>query len=323
MKKLRRRELYLVAILAAIVIVMSIGNAKFLSARNLQNIVSNNFEVGLICISMTMVILMAGMDMSVGSIAGFAGMLVSVLIVRQSMDVTAAILLCVIACAVIGAINGLMVIHISNANPMIITIGMMVLLRAVCRLFTEGYPVSGFPDSFNALSDGTIGGIKITVFILFLGIALGQWVLSKTLPGTYLYAIGNNEQSARFCGIKVAKVKFFTYVLSAVVAGMAGVFLTSRLQTGQPDGGEGYHMEAIAAIVIGGTSISGGEGNMIGTLLGFLIIASLKNGLSLLGVAPLTQMIFTGIVLLFTIFVNNVRKERESKRAQMRQLEHE
>lgn len=309
------RELCLAGILLIICICMTTGNSQFLSLRNFKNIIVSNFEIGLVCISMTYVILMAGMDMSVGSIAGLANMLVGIFAVKLGMSIPVAILLAIGAGLLVGLLNGIMVVKLENSNPMIITIGTMVLVRAVCTLMTEGWTISGFSDSFRAVSYGMLAGFNNTVLLLFLFMFLGQWILKRTMAGMYLYAIGNNEQSTYYAGVKVKKVKLVIYLFSAFMSSLAGIFLASRMMTSTPDAGDGYHMEAIAAIVIGGTSISGGEGNMVGTLLGFLIIATLKNGLGLMGVSSLTQMIFIGVVLIITILINNILKKQQEKKS--------
>jgi ribose/xylose/arabinose/galactoside ABC-type transport system permease subunit len=298
---------------------MSAGNPKFLSMGNLRNIILSNFEIGLVCVTMTFVILTAGMDMSVGSIAGLANMLVGYFAVTLGWSLPLAILAALAVGALVGVLNGFLVITMENSNPMIITIGTMVLVRAVCTFLTKGWTISGFPAAFRALSYGRLAGINITIILLFVLMLAGQWILSRTTIGTYTYAIGNNEKSTFFSGIKVRKMKFFLYIASALMASTAGIFLASRMQTSFPDAGDGYHMDAIAAIVIGGTSISGGEGNMIGTLLGFFIIAALKNGLSLMGVPALTQMIYIGLVLILTILINNLIKKRRERKSLMEQ----
>ncbi|MEG1516300.1 MAG: ABC transporter permease [Clostridia bacterium] len=309
------RQFYLLAVLAVIVVVFSVGSPKYLTWGNISNIIANNFEIGLVAVAMTMVILMGGMDMSVGSIVALSSILVGTFNITLGLNLLVSILLALLAGVLIGALNGALVIWLDNANPMIITIGTMVLFGALATLITEGWTISGFDKSFVAISYTTFGGIKLTILLLLALIALGQWVLTRTMFGNFLYAMGNNENSAYFAGVKVKKTKFLLYVVSGFAAASAGVFLTSRMQTSYPDAGSGYHMEAIACIVIGGASISGGEGNMLGTLIGFLIIAALKNGLSLMGISTLTQMVFTGIVLIFTIWVNNVIRERELRRS--------
>lgn len=308
------RELCLAGILLLICICMTTGNPQFLTLGNFKNIIISNFEIGLVCISMTYVILTAGMDMSVGSIAGLANMLVGMFSVKMGVGLPLSMLLAIGAGLLIGLLNGIMVVKLENSNPMIITIGTMVLVRSICRLMTEGWTISGFPDSFRAVSYGMLAGINNTILLLFLLLFLGQWVLRRTTFGMYLYAIGNNEQSTYYAGVKVKRVKLIIYLFSALMSSLAGIFLASRMMTSYPDAGDGYHMEAIAAIVIGGTSISGGEGNMVGTLFGFLIIATLKNGLSLMGISSLTQMIFIGVVLIVTILINNILKRKQEKK---------
>lgn len=311
------RELYLILIFLVICIIMTAGNPKFMTVGNLKNIILSNFEIGLVCISMTCVILTAGMDMSVGSIAGLTNMLTGIFAVNMGFSIPVSIALALLGGLLVGVLNSIMVIKLENSNPMIITIGTMVLIRAVCRLMTEGWTISGFDKSFKAVSYGKIAGINNTIILLFVLMLGGQWMLKRTTWGMHLYAIGNNEQSTYYAGVNVKKVKFAIYMFSALMSSLAGVFLASRMMTSYPDSGDGYHMEAIAAIVIGGTSISGGEGNMIGTLFGFLIIASLKNGLGLMGISSLTQMIFIGIVLIATILINNILKKQREKKGLM------
>ncbi|NLF28732.1 MAG: ABC transporter permease [Clostridiales bacterium] len=309
------RQLYLLIVLAVIATVFGIGSPKYLTAGNISNIIANNFEIGLVAVAMTLVILMGGMDMSVGSIVALSSILTGTLNITLGLSLSASILLALCAGILIGALNGALVIWLENANPMIITIGTMVLFSALATLITEGWTISGFEKAFEAFSYSRILGVKGTIILLIALIAAGQWMLTHTMFGNFLYAMGNNEKSAYFAGVRVKRIKFLIYVVSGFTAALAGVFLTSRMQTSYPDAGSGYHMEAIACIVIGGASISGGEGNLIGTFIGFLIIAALKNGMSLMGISSLTQMVFTGIVLIFTIWVNNAIRERELRRS--------
>lgn len=321
MKNKRRlsipRQCYLLIVLCSIVLLFSVGAPKYFTWPNISNIIANNFEIGLVAVAMSFVIIMGGMDMSVGSVVALSSILTGTFNITLGFSLPVSILLALSAGLLIGLVNGLLVIWLKNANPMIITIGTMVLFSALATLITEGWTISGFDPAFEVLSYGRIFGIRATILILIALICIGQWILTRTMLGNFLYCMGNNEQSAYFAGVKVEKVKLMVYALSGFTAALAGVFLTSRMQTSYPDAGSGYHMEAIACIVIGGASIAGGEGDMIGTMIGFLIIAALKNGLSLMGISSLTQMVFTGIVLIFTIWINNLIRDRERRRSML------
>jgi ribose/xylose/arabinose/galactoside ABC-type transport system permease subunit len=306
-----RREYFILLLLAVIMLLMYAGNSKFFTFYNLQSIIVNNFEIGLISVIMTCVILTGGIDISVGSVVGLAGMVLGICYVQLGISLVGSIALGLLAGSLVGLLNASVIVSL-DADPLVVTLGSLVLFRAISRLLTEGWPVSGFPSSFMLLSHGTLLGLGFPIYVFFLSILLAHFVLNRTVAGQNIYSIGNNKDAAYYCGVPVKKTKFIIYLLCGFISAVSGIFLTSRLVTAQTDAGSGVDLQAIAAVVIGGTDIFGGEGTIVGTMLGFLIIAVIKNGCNLMGIDPLVQTIIFGIILIFTIWVNNTLKRRRS-----------
>lgn len=301
-------------ILLALLILLAIGYAlspHFLTPGNLANVARNVSIVGILGIGMTFVILTRGIDLSVGSILGFTA-IVFALLMGAGVPWPLAILLMVAAGAIVGALNGLGITR-GGLQPFIMTLGMLVIARGVTMTIVDGRPQSLGPAARDVawLGNGSVLGLPVPV-LLFAAIAAIAWfVLRHTTFGRQIYAVGDNPEAARLSGISTNRVVFSVYVISGICAAMAALIEVTRLSTGVPSQGTGAELDAIAIVVIGGTSLFGGEGGVGGTLVGAAIIAAVNNLLNLLGVSPFSQQIVKGLIILGAVFLErrSVREE--------------
>lgn len=298
-------------ILALIILMVfvSILNPTFLQANNLMNLMRQLIINGFIALGMTFVILTGGIDLSVGSTlaltsAIFAGLL------QNGMNTGLAILIAVGLGLVLGLLNGLLITK-GKLAPFIVTLATMTIFRGLTLVYTDGRPIAGPKDNFafQFLGKGQFFGIPFQV-ILFILAFLCLWIiLNKTSLGRKIYAVGGNEKASFISGINIDKVKIWVYVISSLMAVLSGLVLTSRLNSAQPTAGAAYEMDAIAAVVLGGTSMTGGSGSLTGTLIGILILGVLNNGLNLLGVSSFYQQIVKGIVILIAVLIDRKRNK--------------
>ena len=298
-------------ILALIILMVfvSILNPTFLQANNLMNLMRQLIINGFIALGMTFVILTGGIDLSVGSTlaltsAIFAGLL------QNGMNTGLAILIAVGLGLVLGLLNGLLITK-GKLAPFIVTLATMTIFRGLTLVYTDGRPIAGPKDNFafQFLGKGQFFSIPFQV-ILFILAFLCLWIiLNKTALGRKIYAVGGNEKASFISGINIDKVKIWVYVISSLMAVLSGLVLTSRLNSAQPTAGAAYEMDAIAAVVLGGTSMTGGSGSLTGTLIGILILGVLNNGLNLLGVSSFYQQIVKGIVILIAVLIDRKRNK--------------
>lgn len=298
-------------ILALIILMVfvSILNPTFLQANNLMNLMRQLIINGFIALGMTFVILTGGIDLSVGSTlaltsAIFAGLL------QNGMNTGLAILVAVGLGLILGLINGILITK-GKLAPFIVTLATMTIFRGLTLVYTDGRPIAGPKDNFafKFLGKGQFFGIPFQV-ILFILAFLCLWIiLNKTSLGRKIYAVGGNEKASFISGINIYKVKIWVYVISSLMAVLSGLVLTSRLNSAQPTAGAAYEMDAIAAVVLGGTSMTGGSGSLTGTLIGILILGVLNNGLNLLGVSSFYQQIVKGIVILIAVLIDRKRNK--------------
>ncbi len=252
----------------------------------------------------TFVIISGGIDLSLGSLLAVAGVSAAMMAKADQFPVIVPILVGLFAGLLIGAFNGL-VITKSKIAPFIVTLGTMTICRGLALILSKGRPVSGLSDSFNFIGGGTFLGIPIPIIILIVVFALSHILLNNTVLGRYIYAVGGNENAARAAGIQVNKVKMAVYMICGLLAGLAGIVLTSRITTGQPNAGAGFELDAIAAAVIGGTSTSGGTGTIPGTLVGVLLIGVISNGLDLLNVSSYYQQVVMGSIIIGAVVLDS------------------
>ena len=278
----------------------------FLTVSNLLNIAQQTSINAIVAVGMTYVILSGGIDLSVGSIVAVAGVVLGTLLQDgQPLPVSIAAALGVgVAC---GVINGTLVSW-GGLPPFIVTLGMMSIARGAALVFTEGRPVSGFDAGFRSIATASVGFIPSPVIVMVVVYALAHLVLTRTTFGRYVYAIGGNEEATRLSGVAVRFHKTAVYAVSGLMSAVAAIILTARLNSAQPIAGMMYELDAIAATVIGGTSLMGGEGSLGGTLVGALIMGVLRNGLNLLGVSSFLQQIVIGAVIVGAVLVDTVLK---------------
>lgn len=279
-------ELTTVIALIILMAVITIINSNFLTANNLLNLLLQVTSNALIAFGMTFVILTGGIDLSVGSILALSSALTAGLL-GSGMPVTLAILISLILGCILGMMNGLLISY-GKLAPFIVTLATMTIFRGATLVYTNGNPITkGLSDTFlfQFLGQGYIVGIPFPVIIMFIVFIVLYVLLHKTAFGKSVYAIGGNEKAAYISGVKLNKVKIIIYSISGMMASISGLIITSRLSSAQPTAGASYEMDAIAAVVLGGTSLSGGKGRILGTLIGALIIGVLNNGLNIIGVS--------------------------------------
>ena len=273
-------------------IVLWIMTPYFLTVSNLLNVAQQISINAIIAVGMTFVIITAGIDLSVGSLVAFSGVVLAS-VLQAGVPLPIAILVGLGVGLFCGMINGLLITQ-GRIPPFISTLGMMSVARGAALLYTKGRPVSGFSENFRYLATGEIFHIPVPVIIMGVVYIIAHFVLNRTKLGRYAYAIGGNEEAAILSGINVKLYKTMVYALCGLLSGLAALILTARLNSAQPIAGNMYELDAIAATVIGGTSLMGGEGTVLGTLIGALIMGVLRNGLNLLGVSSFIQQIVIG-----------------------------
>lgn len=292
--------------LLAVCIVMIFASNSFLSAANLENIARQVSINAIIAVGMTCVILTGGIDLSVGSVMALAGTLAAGLMV-SGLNAVAALVVGLAVGIGFGVANGLFVAF-AGMPPIIVTLATMGIARGLGLMYTGGYPIDGLPDWVAFFGNGKVLGVQMPILIM-LAVYLVAWVLLERMPfGRYVYAIGGNEEATRLSGVRVRRVKLIVYGLSGLTSSIAAVVLTARLMSGQPNAGVGFELDAIAAVVMGGTSISGGRGSILGTLIGALLLGVLNNGLNMVGVNPYVQNVIKGGIILLAIYISRDRR---------------
>ncbi|EGQ7693536.1 ribose ABC transporter permease [Vibrio vulnificus] len=299
----------LIALLFLIVVV-SFLNPNFFTVDNILNILRQTSVNAIIAVGMTLVILTAGIDLSVGSVLALCGAFAASLVAME-VPVFIAVPTALLAGAALGAISGVIIAK-GKVQAFIATLVTMTLLRGVTMVYTDGRPIStGFTDTADAFAwfgTGYALGIPVPVWLMVIVFAAAWYLLNHTRFGRYVYALGGNESATRLSGINVDKVKIGVYAICGLLAALAGIIVTSRLSSAQPTAGMGYELDAIAAVVLGGTSLMGGKGRIMGTLIGALIIGFLNNALNLLDVSSYYQMIAKAAVILLAVMVDNKNK---------------
>lgn len=295
--------------LLVLIFFVSVLNPRFIRPSNLMNLLRQLIVNGFIALGMTFVILTGGIDLSVGSMlaltsAIFAGLLAS------GINVFLAILIALALGLLLGFINGLFITK-GKLAPFIVTLASMTIYRGITLVYTDGRPIPGQRDNFifAFLGRGRVFGIPFQVILFLIVFAILSLILNRTAFGRKVYAVGGNEKASFISGINIGKVKTIVYMISALMSVLSGLVLTSRLNSAQPTAGTSYEMDAIAAVVLGGCSMSGGQGSLFGTLIGVLILGVLNNGLNLLGVSSFYQQIVKGIVIFIAVLIDRKRSK--------------
>lgn len=310
---LSKYGIYLV--LVALIIFFSFASKAFLTPSNIFNILRQVAVVGTAAVGMTFVMLTGGIDLSVGSIIGVTGIFTAMLMV-WGVPPLFAVILALILGVIIGLLNAA-IINELKVPPLIVTLGMMTALRGLAYLITGGMPVFGFPESFTMLGQGYIYVIPVPVIVMALAFIAGYIVLEKFTLGRYIYGVGGNEEASRLSGINVKKIKYLVYSVSGFVCGLAGVVLLSRTNSGQPKAGSSYEMDIITAVVLGGVSITGGQGKIIGVVAGVLIMGILSNGMIITNVGDYVQRIVQGLVLVAAVAFDCYNQRRKASTSEV------
>lgn len=296
--------------LIALGLLFTLLSSHFFSVANLLNVAQQSAIIAIISVGMTFVIITAGIDLSVGSVMAFAGVVMASAL-QAGLPMSISILIGFGVGFGCGLVNGLLITY-GNLPPFIATLGMMSIARGGALWYTDGRSISGFDGGFRFLATGEIFHIPVPVIIMIVIYAIAHFVLNHTKLGRYTYAIGGNEEAAILSGININFYKNVIYGIAGLLSAVAAVILTARLNSAQPIAGVMYELDAIAATVIGGTSLMGGQGTIVGTLIGALIIGVLRNGLNLVGVSSFIQQIVIGSVIIGAILVDTNLKKRTS-----------
>lgn len=282
----------------------------FLTVANLLNVMEQTAINAIIAVGMTYVIISGGIDLSVGSLLAVAGVVLAL-----ALKADWPVLLASAAAIVVGALGGLangIGIALGRLPPFIMTLGMMSVARGAALLVTDGRPVSGFGAGFRSLATGRVAAVPAPIVLTLLIYVCAHLVLSRTRFGRYVYGIGGNEEATRLSGVPVRFHKTVVYGVSGAASAVAAIVLTARLNTAQPIAGINYELDAIAATVIGGTSLTGGDGSLAGTLIGALTMGVLRNGLNLLGVSSFLQQLVIGVVIITAVLIDRLLKEKRA-----------
>lgn len=298
-------------IFAVLFIVMAVTSDFFLTKANLFNMLRQLSINGLLAVGMTFVLVTGGIDLSVGAVLTFSAMVGCSLIQKGSpYPVILSIVITLAIGILIGLANGI-VIAKGHVPAFIVTLGTQLMASGAALLYNNGSPIPGLKDSYNVIGAGSLLGIPLPIVIFIIVLLIGVFVLKKTRFGRYVYAVGGNSMASEACGINSAGINIKVYVISGLCAAIAGIVLSSRVKTATPLAGEGYELDAIAAVVLGGTSLSGGVGSMWGTVVGVLIIGLLNNGMDLLNVQSYFQDIIQGLIIVLAVFIDvNTNKKK-------------
>ncbi len=298
----------LVLILVVLCVALAIVKPVFLKPSNLFNVLRTTSITGLIAIGMTCVIITGGIDLSVGAVVGLSSVLCGILMKENGWPVLPALIVTIVVCVLVGLINGLL-IHYGKIPAFIATLGTMQMSRGLAMLITQGRTIPGLPQEFTKFAQVKILSLPSLFVVWVLVILVASYILKYTRTGRNIYSIGSNLEASRLSGIKLAPTICFTYMFNALCAALAGILLTARITSAQPSAGEGYEMTAIAAAVIGGASLAGAEGTIIGTVLGACIMAVLQNGGNLLGINGFVMDIATGALVVIAVLIEKNKRK--------------
>lgn len=287
---------------------IAVGN-KFLSATNLISVFRQFSFYAILAIGMSGVIIAGGIDLSVGSTFALSGVISCMAIADWGVPVAAAVLLGCLSGVVIGLVNGLCITRL-KLPPFIATLGTMSIARGLAYGITGGYPIGSLPDSFKFIGLGYIAKIPAPIILMLILALVFTFFLKKTIAGRWVFAVGGNEEAARISGVKVNSVKLLVYSLCGLMAAIAGIATAARLGVGQSTAGQGYELDAIAAVYIGGASVSGGVGTIFGAVLGAAIMGVLRNGLVLMSVSAYWQQAVIGVVIILAVTLDNLRNKK-------------
>lgn len=291
------------------IVVFSQLSEYFLTAENILNVTLQTSITAIIAVGMTFVILTAGIDLSVGALVAFSGV-VATSVLKLELPLGLLFPLAIVVAFLIGLFSGAFAgffVTKLNITPFIVTLALMTIWRGAAYMYTDGRPVWGLPDEFSIFGSGRIVGIPVPTVIMVTVYAIAFIVLRHTRFGRHVYAVGGNREAARLAGVNTVRVLLAVYIICGMLSAMSGVLLASRMNSGQPNAGQMYELDVIAAVVVGGTSLFGGRGSIIGTFIGAMLIGVLRNGLNLLDVGSYVQSVVLGVVILLAVLMDHLR----------------
>ncbi|MEQ2129908.1 ABC transporter permease [Caldanaerobacter subterraneus] len=292
--------------LAILVVFFSITSDKFLTVDNLLTVALQTSIIAIIAMGQTYVIITGGIDLSIGSNIALGGV-VAALLMANGFSIPVSIVIALLVGLFVGTLNGTLIAY-GKIPPFIVTLGAMSIIRGTAYVLTGGIPITNVPLEFSTFGMGRILKIPVPVIIMVILIAIFGFILAKTKLGRYIYAVGSNREAARLAGINIPTVLIAVYAISGFLAVWAGIIVAGRIISGQPAAGMGYELDAVAASVIGGASLFGGEGTILGTIAGAFVMGVLRNGLNLLNVSAFWQQIIIGAVIIGAVFLDTIRR---------------
>jgi ribose transport system permease protein len=306
---IKLRKFAIVGVLLILIAMFTTLSDRFLTYQNLLIIVRQVAMLGISAVGMTCVILTAGIDLSVGSMMAISNIIAAQLMAKVGMPIVPAICITLMITAVIGLISGIFVAYV-KVPALITTLSMMTLLRGFSYILSNGLPVWGLPEGFKKIGQGYVGVIPIPVIIMLFIFFLGWVFLNRTKIGRYIYGLGGNREAVRLSGVYTARIEVLVFMISAFLTGIAGIIMLSRINAGRPNIGIGYELDVITAVVLGGVSIMGGAGSILGVLVGVLIIGILSNGMVLIDISEYYQQVTKGVVLLLAVIFDTMAKRK-------------
>lgn len=307
--QLKDKAIWLV--LVVLVIAFSIANPRFLSPTNILTLIRQVSMFGIASIGMTFVILLGDIDLSVGSIISFVNIICAYFMVHKGMNMWLAIIITLALSTVIGLINGFMVSTI-GMPALIATFAVQTTFQGFALIISGGLPINGFTDNFRVFGQGYVGIVPVPVIIMAACFGIGSFILNKTYFGRYFYAVGGNIEAAKLSGIRVGRVKYLVFAISGFFAGLAGLVMLSRVNSGMANAGLGYEFDVITCVVLGGVSVTGGYGKISGVVCGTFIIGALQNGMVLMNINSYVQNVVMGIVLALAVGFDCIQKKRQT-----------
>ena len=309
MEKIKKfDQLGIVVVLVALVLIVGFNNSVFFSSDNIINIFRSTSFVFLIGIAMTFVLITGGLDLSVGSVMAMGGIL-SAMAATNGMPLLISVIIGLAFGFGIGLVNGILIVKL-NIPALIVTLGMMYVCEGLVLIITQGKPVYPLPDDFKLMGQGSVGPIPNVVVISAVIAVIASIVLLKTRYGRSVYAVGGNRETTRLAGININMVQISVYILCSMAAALAGILMAGRLNSAQPSAGSGYELTVIAAVIIGGTSMFGGSGNVLGTLIGALLMTVIENGMLLMKISAYWQSLVIGVIIIFAVGLDQYRRKK-------------
>ncbi|MBE6904907.1 MAG: ABC transporter permease [Ruminococcaceae bacterium] len=307
---LKRYGIYLVLLI--LIIFFSIASKAFLHPNNLFNVARQISTLGIAAVGMTFALLLGGIDLSIGSQITLANIITAWLMVNAGASPVVSILAALLVSTAVGFLNGWVIANI-HMPPLIVTLSTMTILEGLAYIISGGVPIFGFPESFAFIGQGYVGPIPVPVIIMVIVLLTGAFILNMTYFGRYFYAVGGNEEASKLSGINVKMVHCMAYTLSGFIAGLAGIVMLSRTNSGQPVAGKGFEFDVLTAVVLGGVSVSGGFGKISNVVAGVIILGVLNNGMVLMNASSYIQMVVKGSVLLLAVGFDCLQKRRKVK----------